>query len=454
VIGAILAAVQLVAGDCRLPVDDCRLAAPNRQSSIANRQSAMVDDSIPTLTLADALQRALHLDPGYVRALGSVSEADWTRKAARVAFFAPSLTAGLDATFYSVDFFNIGTGAPTNRSVNFRADARYELFSARKFAELGRSQAELESATAGEVKQRYLAALFTESAYYGVLADQELARVARDRKARAEQQLVLARARVASGAAVQTDSLQVRLELARAEVDLLRLETALRVSQLELGRRVGLSGPAQAAALEGAPSQLPLTLDQAIARALEQGPDYRAARAQERAADKVLLARRGEYLPTVAVSASHTRFDVQFFPSARNVSSLTFSVSLPIWNNGDRELRVIQARADRNVARALRADLERAAARDVTAAYDGYETARAAVAVADRAVLVGRENYRVQEARYRAGATTVLDLITAQNSLSDAESELVQAYYTARVALAQLEAILGVRLMTPQGGGQ
>ena len=36
----------------------------------------------------------------------------------------------------------------------------------------------------------------------------------------------------------------------------------------------------------------------------------------------------------------------------RNVSSLTFTLSLPIWNNGERELAIIQARTSRNVARA------------------------------------------------------------------------------------------------------
>ena len=93
-----------------------------------------------------------------------------------------------------------------------------------------------------------------------------------------------------------------------------------------------------------------------------------------------------------------------------------------LWNNGTRELAIIQSRADRDVARAVRSDLERAALRDVTEAYDGYETARAAVALADEGLIVARENYRVQEARYKAGATSVLDLLTAQNGLSDAEA--------------------------------
>jgi outer membrane protein TolC len=412
-------------------------------------------DTIPTLTLAEALDRAVKLNPDYVRALGSVSEADWARKAARVAFFVPTLSVSIDYSKYSQAFFNIGTFQQSTTSSTFSLDAQYEVFSIRKFTELGRTQAELESATATEVQRRFAAALLTESAYYSVLADEELARVARGRAERAEEQFRLARARVASGAAVQSDSLTVRLELLRAQVDRLRQESALRVSRLELGRRVGLDGPAAAAALpEEPPPELPISLGDAIAQALEQGPEYRAARARERSAERQLSGRRGAYFPTLTLSAAHRRFDEKLFPSASTFNSLTLTLSLPVWDNGIRELGIIRARSDRDVARAVRADLERAALRDVTEAYDSYETARAAVTLALEGRDVARENYRVQEARYRAGATTVLDLLTAQNGLSDAEAGLVQARFVARLARARLEAILGTRLPITNGGSQ
>jgi outer membrane protein TolC len=407
------------------------------------------------LTLAEALDRAVKLNPDYVRALGSVSEADWARKAARVAFFVPAVSATLDYTKYSLPFFNIGTFAQSSTSSTFQVAGQYEIFSMRKFTDLGRTAAELESATATEVQRRFAAALLTESAFYAVLADGELARAAQSRAIRAESQLKLARARVTSGAAVQSDSLTVMLELVQAQVDQLRRESSLRVSRLELGRRVGVAGPADAAPIsEEPPTALPLGLGDAIAQALEQGPEYRAARARERAADAILKGRRGAYLPTLTLTAAHNRFDEKPFPSATNVSSLSFGVNWTIWNNGERELAIIRSRADRDVARAVRSDLERAALRDVTEAYDGFETSRAELTLAGTALAVAQENYRVQEARYKGGAGTALDLITAQNSLTDAEAGQVQARYAVQLARARLEAILGTRFATTNGGSQ
>jgi outer membrane protein TolC len=109
---------------------------------------------------------------------------------------------------------------------------------------------------------------------------------------------------------------------------------------------------------------------------------------------------------------------------------------------------VSQARVNRDVARTIREDLERVVRRDVTAAYDSYQTSRAAVELASVGVTVGRENYRMQEMRYRAGASTILDLLDAQVSLAEAEADLVQSRYQVRLALAGLEAILGRRLFS------
>ena len=53
-----------------------------------------------------------------------------------------------------------------------------------------------------------------------------------------------------------------------------------------------------------------------------------------------------------------------------------------------------------------------------------------------------------RQSRYRAGSTTVLDVLDAQIRLTQSEVDLVQARYAARLALAGLEAILGRRLFT------
>jgi outer membrane protein TolC len=410
------------------------------------------DDSIPTVTLAEALRRATGLDPNYVAAIGQVDNAQWGRRSAFAVFVVPSVTLSTAATRNTPAFFNFATLKPEQYSVQSQVTLSYDVFTGgQKVAELSRSAAALDSAHAGELKARFAAALSTESTYYAVLQGEELARVARERVQRAEQQLAVARARVTTGAAVQTDSLQLRLEQSRAKVTSLQRETDLRVARLSLGSRVGADGPVNAAPLDSVlPAELPVSLSSAVEEAALQGPQYRQVRASERASAAALRARLGTYLPKATVSWSRIGFDNKFAPARLGISALTLNLSFPLWDNAQREIALSRARVDHDIARAKREQMERSVRRDVTAAYDGFRTARASADLAAEGLGVARENFRVQQARYRTGATTILDLLKAEADLDDASATLVQARYAARLALAGLETILGRRLFPEQ----
>jgi outer membrane protein TolC len=405
-------------------------------------------DSVPVVTLREALRAAAQLDPAYVSAAGALDNTEWFRRAAWSALVLPAVTLSGGYTWFSPPQILPATGATFSRLATARIEARYDLFrGGQKVAGLRKAQAQVEAANAGTLAARLFVGLTTEGDYYAVLADEELARVAAERVRRAGEQFSVARARVVSGAAVQTDSLQLLLEVKRSRVAQLQQNAALRVSRLQLGRRVGLTGPARAAPLDTASAPAPpFALDEAVRQALAQGPAYRVARANERAASAELLARRGAYLPQASLAATITNLDRRFFPHALSQNVLSLTVSLPIWDGAQREIALSQARVGRDVARTVRQDLERAAWRDVTEAYDGYTTAREGAVLAGEALVVARENFRVQETRYRSGATTILDLLDSQVALTEAEAGLVQARFGTRLALAGLEAMLGMRL--------
>src|SRR5258708_40125640 len=53
-------------------------------------------DSLPQITLTDALQRAAQLDPNYVAAVRQIDNAEWARRSAHRAFILPSVTIHRD----------------------------------------------------------------------------------------------------------------------------------------------------------------------------------------------------------------------------------------------------------------------------------------------------------------------------------------------------------------------
>ena len=281
-------------------------------------------DSLPRVTLREALQRAAQLDPNYVAALGQVDNAVWARRSAFSVFILPSISLATTATRNNPPFFNFGTLRPEKYAVQGSITASYDLFlGGQKFAELSRSGAALESAHASELLQRFATAFLTEFDYYDVLANAELDRVGRDRLRRAREQLGVARAKVSSGAAVQTDSLNLRLELTRAQIAQLQQTSKLRIARLQLGRRIGAAGPVDAAPLDStlAP-ELPMSLADAITQAASQGPEYRRVAADERAAAAAYRSRLGNYLPHATLSWTGVGFDNKFVPSGAKLLSV------------------------------------------------------------------------------------------------------------------------------------
>jgi len=418
------------------------------QVAVMPVQTVAGPDSLPQVTLAEALERAARVDPDYISASRQIADAAWSRRAAITAFIVPSVNTQLSATRYSSESFNIGTGGLSSQIVDFRLNGQLNLFAGlSKLNELARANAEMDGAHANAQRASFATALLTESDYYDVIAQRELTRVAAERVRRAEEQFAIARARVTAGAAVQTDSLQLLIEVQQAQVALLRQEARLKVARYQLARRIGAPY-----AVDAAESQmfedttLPLTEQQAIDEAVAGSPEALQARANQAASEARVRALKGAFLPSIDVIGSVSAFDESFFPTATSRSSIGIRVSFPIWNNATREINFSRATSDREVQSALRNDIELALRRDVVQAYEAFQSATAAAQLETQSVTVAQENLRVQERRYQAGATTIIDLITAQVSLSEAEAELVQARFTTRLALSGLEAILGRRL--------
>ncbi len=409
--------------------------------------STLSAQTLTTVTLPDARERALAINPASIAARGDADVAGWQRRSALTDLITPNVSANTNYASYSDPFVNPGTGNISAQATSATLNASYTIFGGGKFAAVKRARASLDRAAAGETAATFNITLATDAAYYSVLADHELKRVAQARLERADEQLSVARSRSQAGYSIATDSLQLVIEVNKAKLELLRRDSALTVSRFRLGSTIGLTAAADAAPIDSViPAALPFTQEDAIAALRTNGPSLIVARANEQTANAALSFEREAYLPEITLSAQAGAYDSQLFGSQLSRSQFMVNVSLPIWNGGHREVSVARARADRSVAKAQREQTERQAAEQMAGAYNGYHTARSATELAQTGIIAATENYRVQRARYREGSTTILDLLEAQVQLSEAESALVQSRYAARLALAQVEALLGKRI--------
>jgi outer membrane protein TolC len=400
------------------------------------------------VTLQEAIRRAQDVQPAMVQAMGTERTAGASRRSAFGAYL-PTLSVSAATSKGNTGRTDNTTGLfiPPVRSYTGGISANLELFDGfRRIANLRAAGATLDAAGAGVVNQRFQVTLLTKQAFYNALATDELVRVAQSQVRRAQQQLQISVEKLRAGSATRSDSLRSTVDYGNARIALLQAQANLATAQANLGRQIGVDAPVRA---------IPDTILPALpdtgalrSRALEMAPQVLQAEAQASAARAQVWSARSQYWPTLSVSYSDNRQGTQSpqFPLFANLPdsySWRFGVSWPLLNGFVREQNQVTASVNRDNAEAQAADTRRGVNAQLTQQLAALSTAYEQMSIARDNLAAATEDLRVQNERYRVGAATILDLLTSQAALTQAEVNVVQTRFNYLIARAQVEAVVG-----------
>jgi outer membrane protein len=181
-------------------------------------------------------------------------------------------------------------------------------------------------------------------------------------------------------------------------------------------------------------------------------PAVEQAEAQASAARAQVWSARSQYWPTISVSYSNNRQGTEtangapnfpFFGNYPETFQWRFALNWPILNGFTREQNQVTASVNRDVAEARAADAQRQANAQITQQLAVLATAFEQITIADDNLAAAQEDLRVQNERYRVGAATILDLLTSQAALTQAEVNRIQTRFSYLIARSQLEATVG-----------
>jgi outer membrane protein TolC len=180
------------------------------------------------------------------------------------------------------------------------------------------------------------------------------------------------------------------------------------------------------------------------AEAEARSPRIQSANAVAEAARANLKASRSGYWPSLALSANTAwnasrSDDYDLF----NQRQLSLGLRWNLFDRFDRELAIAQRSASAEVADATAADEQRAVAAELTARLAELDAAGLQIEITLTSVLAATEDLRVQQERYRLGASTIVDVLTSQEALNQAEVDVVVARFDYLRAKASLEALIG-----------
>jgi outer membrane protein, heavy metal efflux system len=248
-------------------------------------------------------------------------------------------------------------------------------------------------------------------------------------------------ARFEGGTVPRLDVIRARVALAQAENDLIASERDVSVAEDALDRLTGV--PVGTPVVPGdslsVPSPLP-ALEALLSGAQRDRPEL-AQISNERASARATTTLAREYwLPDLAISAQR-----DYGPEGTGAlfsAGLALPVPLFHWSHARGE--IAESRHRERELSATQRDLQAQIAQDVRAAYASASTAlRQAVYLRDELLPSAREAYRVASVSYALGGSSALEVLDAQRSLIDAQTQFADALAAANSARADLSLAIG-----------
>ena len=410
----------------------------------------------PTVTLAEAVRRAERVQPAVIGAMADVRTAAAGRRSAWGAYL-PRVSASSSGS----DFFSEGparidpvtgeltSGNSSSRSVTTSLSASVDLFTGfRRGAEMRAARASQTAAEASLIDARFEQALTTTNQFLDALAAAQLLRVREASVRRAEEQLKTAVAKLRAGSATKSDSLRSLVTLGTARLDQITTRTELASAEANLARLIGEPGRVRAADDSSFYRILPVVDTQAIRTEAEtRSPRIQSAGANAAAARASARASRSAYWPSLTLAANtgwngSRATDYDLF----NQRQISLALRWNLFDGFDRELSIVQRDAQLDLAEANAADAQREVQSELTTRLAELDAARTRIEITQTSVAAATEDLRVQQQRYRLGASTIVDLLTSQEALNQAEVDVVNARFDYLRAKAQLEALIGRNL--------
>jgi outer membrane protein TolC len=409
------------------------------------------DPAVPGVTLAEAVRLAETVQPRVVQAEGAVRNADVRVRSAKAAYL-PSLDlrsstnqsySGVPSRIDPITGLQSGSASG---SISTSLSSSVDLFTGfRRGADTRAARADAEAAEADFVDARFQQALTTTNQFFDALAARQLLSVREASVRRAEEQLKVSINKLAAGSATRSDSLRSRVTLGSAQLQLVQAQASLASAEANLARLIGRAGRVRA---EDDSSYYRVTFaeDSAALRAEAESrsPQLQSARASAEASDASLRAARSAYWPTLSLSGNYgfsgSRSNDYNLYGNRSVS---LSLSYPIFNRFSREQNIEIQRNAAELADAQAAETARLVSANLTTQLAQLEAARTRIGITVTSVAAAQEDLRVQQERYRLGASTTVDVLTSQESLDQAEVDAVNARFDFLRAKAQIEALIG-----------
>lgn len=413
-----------------------------------------------TVTFQDALQRARMNDPQYRSAVTDLGLVQEDRVQAR---------AGLlpNVNYNNSFIYTQGTGplpascltpttsCPTSRFIANNGVHEYisqanvhQAVSLTGYADYRRSAAALAQARAkAEVATRGLAVTVTES-YYALVVAQRKYATAQRAATEADRFLDISQKLENGGEVAHSDVIKASIQARQVHRDLQEAQLGMERSRLDLAVLLFPDFNQNFTVVDDlqTPEPLPPFAD-VEAAGRKNNPDLRAALAGYEMADHEVTAAWGGLVPSLTVDYFYGIDANQFAIRTDGIRNLGYSavatLQIPVFSWGSDRSKLKQAELRRDQAHVELTFAQRQLLSHLHQFYGEAETARSEMESLANSAELAAEAMRLTTLRYQAGESTVLEVVDAQNTLTQARNAYDDGQARYRVAVANLQTLTG-----------
>jgi outer membrane protein len=308
--------------------------------------------------------------------------------------------------------------------------------------ELG--ELDLEFSKADMTRTKNDIVLAVHEAYYNLLKTRKFVEVAEQSLEERKAHLKDSRAFFKAGLIPKNDMLQSEVQLAGAEIELIR---AMNLSIMALARlNTLLRRPVETEIqvediLKYEPSEISWEL--AVEQAKKFRPELKQSDISIEQADKNIILTRAPYLPAVSVSANYLKQGDNLLAGSyplgpSEVKTAEATLEWRFWAWGQSRDKVAAAKHNMIKAQENQFELLDNIILQVREAFVDIKESEYNIGVTEKAIEQAEEDYRINQSRYQAQLSTTTDVLDAQTRLTRARINYYNALYNHRISLTRL----------------
>lgn len=284
-------------------------------------------------------------------------------------------------------------------------------------------------------------------AYFGVLKAIEIKKVADQAVDQLEKHLEVAREFFNVGIIPKNDVLKVEVELADARQKRITAENGVELAKSALNNLLR-RGVQEDIEIENILTYEPVSIDLpfAIQEALKRRVELRQIALNIDRAERQVKLLQSDYFPKIYLNYTYYKSEGKSLSGEEEGWYVMAVADWNFWEWGRTRQGVLAGKSDLRKAILARDELKDQIVLEVKTAYLKLREAEKNILVAEKAVEQAKENFRMNEERYREQVGTVTDVLDARTLLTQAQTNYYNAISEYNVEKARLRKAMGVQI--------